>query len=226
MTDQADLEDAGLDHPLALVGRDKASARVLALARRERLFLQHPDAGVALSSAAPLGVVRAEACVISAYWPMGSEMDPRPLMLRLAEAGADLCLPRLLEGPARAPLRFHRWTPAEPLQQGPFGLMQPRPEAPGAVPDLLLVPLLAFDESGSRLGYGGGYYDRTLAALRARKTVVAVGVAYAGQEADHVPVNDHDQALDAVLTEKGWRPVGPRIPLGKAPDAACDTEAE
>ncbi len=138
--------------------------------------------------------------VISAYWPMGSEIDVRPLCRRLREAGALTALPVVVE--RDKPLAFGRWDDATELVDGPHGTRQPGAASPRVVPDILIVPLLAFDAYGSRLGYGGGYYDRTLAALRARRSVLAVGVAFDDQRVDRLTVGHHDARLDKVVTER------------------------
>jgi 5-formyltetrahydrofolate cyclo-ligase len=139
--------------------------------------------------------------VVSGYWPMANEIDPRPLMLALAGRGHPLCLPRT---PRRGlPLMFHRWRFGQPLAPHRFGMLEPAPDAPEMVPDCLLVPLAAFDARLNRLGHGAGFYDRTLAALRAMRTVFALGIAFAAQQVPHVPAEPHDQTLDAVATEQG-----------------------
>jgi 5-formyltetrahydrofolate cyclo-ligase len=139
--------------------------------------------------------------VVSGYWPLEDELDPRPCMDRLADLGHPLALPRV-QGRGR-PLAFHSWGPGDPLFAGPFGVMQPDPEAPVVSPRILLVPLLAFDRQGRRLGYGAGYYDMVLRDLRARAPgTVAIGVAFAVQEVDEVPTGPRDEVLDAVVTER------------------------
>jgi 5-formyltetrahydrofolate cyclo-ligase len=143
---------------------------------------------------------------IAGYWPIGDEMDVRPLLERLAQIGKSLSLP-CVSGP-NEPLAFRKWLPGDPLAAGPFGTQQPAEDAAIAGPSVLLIPLLAFDAAGSRLGYGGGYYDRTLAALRKDGHIMAVGVAYAGQEIDCVPTESGDQSLDWIVTESGSRRLG------------------
>lgn len=138
---------------------------------------------------------------VAGYWPMGSEIDPRPLMERLAGAGLRLCLP--VTPPKGQPLAFRLWHPGDEMTAARFGTHEPLPEAPVTFPDILLVPLLLFDRKGHRLGYGQGYYDRTLADLRARRAVLAVGLAYAEQEAPLLPATPHDQPLDAIATDRG-----------------------
>ncbi len=143
----------------------------------------------------------AEAPIASAYCRIRSEIDPMPLMLALVEAGFRLCVPVI--DAREMPLRFREWTPATQLVPGPFGARVPA-EGDWLEPELLIVPLLAFDAAGRRLGYGGGYYDRTLARLRGRPGMVrAVGLAYAAQEMQAVPADETDQRLDAIVTEAG-----------------------
>jgi 5-formyltetrahydrofolate cyclo-ligase len=140
--------------------------------------------------------------VVSGYWPMRDEIDPRPCLTALWTAGCRIALPTVPDdGQA---LIFREWEPDEELVPGPFGTSEPAAEAEVVYPSLLLVPLLAFDRRGRRLGYGGGYYDRTLAALREWQTVQAIGVAYAGQEIDAVPAGPHDALLNGVVTEAGF----------------------
>jgi 5-formyltetrahydrofolate cyclo-ligase len=141
--------------------------------------------------------------VIGGYWPMRGEIDIRPLLLALIAAGAEAALP-VVTG-AGQPLRFRRWRPGQDLVRGAFQTLQPADDQPICAPDLLLVPLLAFDRARQRLGYGGGFYDRTLAALRAAGPVFAVGAAFAAQEVPAVPVDPWDQPLDLILTERGGR---------------------
>jgi 5-formyltetrahydrofolate cyclo-ligase len=136
---------------------------------------------------------------VAGYWPMRSEIDPRPALSRLHDAGATLALPVVVA--RHAPLEFHRWTPGAPLKRGGFGTQVPS-LAEEVQPRALIVPLLAFDRHGWRLGYGGGFYDRTLAALRAEGPVLAIGFAYAAQEVPEVPHSVDDQPLDLIVTER------------------------
>jgi 5-formyltetrahydrofolate cyclo-ligase len=144
--------------------------------------------------------------VVAGYWPLGSELDVRPLLMRLAAVGIDIALP--VTRAADLPLEFRRWRPGDTLEQGAHGVLQPGPAAPVVTPTLLLVPLLAFDADGWRLGYGAGYYDRTLAELRRRlldTPPLAIGIAYAIQEMESLPRHAGDQQLDAVVTERATR---------------------
>lgn len=136
---------------------------------------------------------------ISGYWPMRSEIDPRPVMTALAARGHPLGLP-VVVGKGR-PLVFRAWRPGDELMAGSFGTQVPGIDQKEVVPHLLLVPLLAFDRAGYRLGYGGGFYDRTLAALRAVGPAVAVGLAFSAQEVKSVPHDATDARLDWIVTE-------------------------
>jgi 5-formyltetrahydrofolate cyclo-ligase len=138
---------------------------------------------------------------VAGYNPINDEADIAPLMAALGQRGHPLCLPAVV---ARdAPLAFRAWSPGAALVPGPMGILEPPADAATLRPDVVLVPLLAFDGSGHRLGYGGGYYDRTLARLRADGPLLVVGVAYSAQEVDRLPGTEHDQRVDAVLTELG-----------------------
>lgn len=138
--------------------------------------------------------------VISGYWPIRDEIDPRPLLDSLAARGHPLALP--VVGTPDAPLVFRAWAKDDALVPGPFGTRTPGDEAPEVTPRVVIVPLLAFDAAGWRLGYGGGYYDRTLAGLRRGPgTVLAVGIAYQDQQVDAVPRAPYDERLDWVVTE-------------------------
>jgi 5-formyltetrahydrofolate cyclo-ligase len=175
---------------------DKAALRLEALARRQGL----PPAGEAIARNFLDGVPWQAARVISGYLPMGDEADLLPLMRLLADK---MALP-VVTGRA-VPLTFRRWKPGDRLEKGVFGTFHPPPAVSEVEPDLLLVPLLAFDESGHRLGYGGGYYDRTLAGLRHRRSIVAVGVGFEAQLFPKLPFGSHDQRLDFMVTEKKVR---------------------
>ena len=141
--------------------------------------------------------------IVSGFLAVGEELDPLPLMLRLANEGYSLALP-VMQGRGE-PLRFRRWLPGDPTTEVSWGIRQPLPSAPEVSTDVMLVPLLAFDAAGHRLGYGGGYYDRTLALARAERKIVAIGLAYDVQEVAAVPRLDFDQRLDWVLTPSGAR---------------------
>ncbi len=178
----------------------KRRLRARAISNRAEAAAASPDAGRRLAEIF-FGAVRpASAAVASGFFSIGSEIDSMPLLARLRAAGHDIALPVVVR--KAAPLVFRRWLPGDAMETGPFGIQEPAAAAPVLRPDLLLVPLLAFDRSGHRLGYGGGFYDRTLRALRADGAVLAVGIAYAGQEVDAVPVAEYDQPLNWIVTER------------------------
>lgn len=159
------------------------------LAVRDRLIAWLPAARLARGA------------VIAAYWPIRDELDPRPLAQALAERGHGLALPvSVARGTA---LAFRTWKLGDPLVADIMRIEAPISSAPEAVPSLVLVPMLAFDRGCRRLGYGAGFYDRTLATLRAGGTVIAVGLAFGAQEVARVPVAEDDAPLDAVVTEDG-----------------------
>ncbi len=137
-----------------------------------------------------------EACVVSGYWPMRDEFDVRPLLAALHERGHPCALPVVM-GRGLA-LDFRAWKPGDALVEAAFGTRVPSDDAPVLTPQMLLVPMLAFDDRGYRLGYGGGFYDRSLAAL---KSPIAVGCAYEAQRVDDLPIDDHDRRLDWIVTE-------------------------
>ncbi len=178
----------------------KADLRTAALAKREALSdAQRAAAAQALAKRGlPFAIL--PGVVVSAYSPIRNEIDPGPLMRRLAEQGARLALPAVLS--RGKSLAFRAWSPDDRLMLGPLGILEPSPAAQELVPDIMLVPLAAFDRQGHRIGYGAGHYDYTLAHLRKTKAITAVGVAFAVQEIKAVPALPHDVALDYVLTEK------------------------
>jgi 5-formyltetrahydrofolate cyclo-ligase len=136
---------------------------------------------------------------VSAYWPKGDELDPRPLMAALDALGHNIGLPIVVR--RGAPLLFRRWQPGDDLTPAGYGLFEPAVDQGRVIPQVLFVPLLAFDRDGYRLGYGGGFYDRSLAELRSAGAVLAIGLAYAGQEVARVPRGPEDQRLDRIVTE-------------------------
>ena len=145
--------------------------------------------------------------IVSGYLPIRDELTPLPLMLALLKAGRTLALPVIVT--KWAPLTFRSWQPADPLVPAAFGLREPLPAAPEVLPDVLLVPLAAFDAEGYRIGYGGGYYDRTLALYRSQRSVTAVGIAHDEQEVPVFAHEPHDQRLDYLITPSGVRTFGP-----------------
>jgi len=180
-------------------GQSKSDLRAAALSARDGLSSEARAAAAAAIAARGLPVDIAPGTIVSAYSPIRSEVNPAPLMRALASQGARLALPAVLaRGKA---LAFRAWSPNDRLMLGPLGILEPSPAAAEVVPDILLVPLAAFDCLGHRIGYGAGHYDYTLAHLRKVKPVTAIGLAFAAQEIDAVPVLQHDERLDYVLTE-------------------------
>jgi 5-formyltetrahydrofolate cyclo-ligase len=143
---------------------------------------------------------------ISGYRALVEEADPSRLIALLQAQGCEISYPRVHQ--KAQPLWFHVPVADEPWLPGAFGIPEPRSTWPRAIPTVLLVPLLAFDNEGYRLGYGGGYYDRTLAQMRRQQPVTAIGIAFAGQQIEHVPHDAADQRLDMVVTEQGARRFG------------------
>jgi 5-formyltetrahydrofolate cyclo-ligase len=177
----------------------KVALRHAALARRAALPAADREAAALAVAARGLPFEVAPGTVVSGFSPIKGEISPLPLMRRLADVGASLALPAIA-GRGK-PLVMRAWSFGAPLISGVWGIREPSADAPEAFPDILIVPLLAFDRHGCRLGYGGGYYDRTIARLRAMKPVTAVGITFAAQEFDEVPATPRDERLDLVLTE-------------------------
>jgi 5-formyltetrahydrofolate cyclo-ligase len=178
----------------------KAALRRQARARRDALPIGERAAAAQAIAARPFPVAVAPAAIVAGFMPMGSEINPIPLMRTLAGYGAQLALPAVA-GRGK-PLTMRAFAFGETLVPGVWGIREPVSDAPEVTPDILIVPLLAFDRSGQRIGYGAGYYDMTIAALRARKTIIACGVAFAAQEISSVPTTPRDVRLDLVLTER------------------------
>lgn len=176
----------------------KAAARAAAADRRQAALAAAGPDGIAAALTRLQAVLWDHAGrVLAGYMPMRTEIDPLPAM---AAHPGPVCVP-VVAGRAQ-PLIFHAWTPGCPMTAGAFGARVP---VGGAVlvPEVLIVPLLAFDRAGYRLGYGGGFYDRTLAALRAQGSVTAIGFAFAAQEIPAVPRGPHDARLDLIVTDRG-----------------------
>ena len=193
----SDLSKANLDPAEA-----KAVYRKLAMQNRIRLAASKTDAAPLLAKHAERLIDRFGKGIYAAYFPIRSELSPLDLLARLADLGCATALPVT---PAEGqPLRFHRWAVCGRLDDGPYGTKQPPADQPLCRPDVILAPMLAFDSAGWRLGYGGGFYDRTLAVLRgAGHHLSAIGIAYEGQKLDKIPVGPYDMPLDAVLCPTG-----------------------
>jgi 5-formyltetrahydrofolate cyclo-ligase len=178
----------------------KADLRATALAAREKLSeKQRASAANALAKRG-LPMAMTGSVIVSAYSPIRNEIDPAPLMEKLAGQGARLALPTVT---ARGrSLVFRSYTPGDRLTLGMLGIPEPSPAAAEVVPDIMLVPLAAFDAAGHRIGYGAGHYDYTFAHLRKQKAIIGIGLAFAAQEIEAIPALSHDVPLDYVLTEK------------------------
>jgi 5-formyltetrahydrofolate cyclo-ligase len=177
----------------------KAELRREMIARREALPVASRVAAAETIAKRGLPVEVPVGAVVSGYSPLKSEISPVPLMKRLAETGAKLALPVVVK--RGLPLTMRAWAFGEALGSGQWGIREPKAEAPEVYPDFLIVPLAAFDRAGYRLGYGAGYYDMTIARLRAMKPIVAMGIAFAAQEIPKMPHDSYDEKLDFILTE-------------------------
>jgi 5-formyltetrahydrofolate cyclo-ligase len=173
----------------------KAAARKAAFARRKAAHEAHSGARASLLSECLAGY---RGVALSGYMPIRTEIDPVPAMAEAAAYGP-VGVPVIQA--AGQPLKFSRWEPGCALKEGPFGAMIPEVDD-FFEPEILIVPLVAFDRRGGRLGYGGGFYDRTLELLRGKRATLAIGFAYAAQEAESLPLEPTDQPLDMVVTEK------------------------
>lgn len=184
-----------------LTGWRKGRARKAAAAARRAAHTADPDAGARLAETFPDEIWPPLHAVVAGYFAIRDEIDPRPLMETFHCEQARLALP-CVTGPDH-PLVFRSFTPGDELVRGAYGISEPKPGAPEVRPSLVLVPLLAFDRSRRRLGYGAGFYDRTLESLRALGPVTTVGLAYEAQRLTRVPTAGHDVALDWIVTEQG-----------------------
>ena len=191
-----------MDEPADIADDAKAALRADLRAHRRRLAATIPDA--AQRAAAHFGETDLAGISAAAlYHPVGAEMDPKPLARLLKARGVRLGWPVVV---ARDnPLVFREQDEHAALVPDAIGILSPPTYAPAVRPDLIVAPLLAFDARGGRLGQGGGYYDRTVGALRASGKVLMIGLAYSGQQVPDIPMGPYDQVLDGVLTEEGYR---------------------
>jgi 5-formyltetrahydrofolate cyclo-ligase len=185
------------------IASSKQEIRARALDRRAALIDTVPELSRWLAERFLASIPLRSGAVVSAYFAIGDEADPTPLLNLLREKGHEIVLPRVT-GRGR-PLDFHIWDMSAALVPGGFGLSEPSVEWRKIDPDILIVPLLAFDALGYRIGYGAGFYDRTLAKLRASRDVMAVGFAFAEQEFADLPHDDNDERLDWIVTQHGAR---------------------
>lgn len=178
----------------------KRHLRRVALALRDSLSSEHRAAAAQAIATHTLPFKIEPGKIVCGYAAIRSELDPAPLMRRFVAEGAQLALP-VVRGRSM-PLALRAWNFGTPLVPGPWGLREPDGDAPAVTPDIILVPLAAFDRAGHRIGYGAGYYDLTLAGLRVAQPVIAVGLAFAAQEIPQVPASERDAPLDLVVTER------------------------
>lgn len=182
------------------VADQKARLRQQVLASRDALPAAMRAAAAETIAARPFPLRIERGMVVSGFSPMKTEINLIPLMRKLADAGAQLALPAIA-GRGK-PLIMRAWNFGDPFKAGQWGIREPVAGAPEVAPDILIVPLAAFDRSGHRIGYGAGYYDLTINALRTKKPVTAIGIAFAAQEIPQVPATERDARLDLVLTER------------------------
>ena len=182
------------------IQNEKARLRAEALARRDALPADERAAAAEVIAARGLPLEVAPGMIVAGFMPMRTEINPLPLMRKLAAVGAKLALPAIA-GRGK-PLIMRAYAFGDDLARGQWGIREPKPEAGDVAPDILIVPLACFDRQGHRIGYGAGYYDMTINALRAKKPTAAVGIAFAAQEISRVPTTPRDARLDFVLTER------------------------
>ncbi|MCG7394329.1 5-formyltetrahydrofolate cyclo-ligase [Microvirga sp. ACRRW] len=176
----------------------KEQLRQEALARRDGLDKDFREEAAQAISAQALGFpALRDVTPVGGYWPIRSEVDPRSLMEALLERGQDVALSQILH----PHLSWRLWQPGDVLVKGGFGVREPGPDAPEVFPKCLIVPLVAFDRRGGRIGYGKGHFDRAIAALEKQHHTLTIGLAYAVQEIEQVPVEEHDRLLDVIVTE-------------------------
>jgi 5-formyltetrahydrofolate cyclo-ligase len=187
-------------HSTSAIQGEKSHLRAAALALRDAMPAAERAAAAEAIAGRAFPIRIRPGGVVSGFMPLKSEINPLPLMRALAAQGAKLALPAIQQ--RGQPLIMRAYAFGDDFARGQWGIREPKPEAPEVAPDILIVPLACFDRAGHRIGYGAGYYDMTIAALRAKKTVVAVGIAFAAQEIARVPASERDEALDLVLTER------------------------
>ncbi len=182
------------------ISSQKSSLRDATLAKRDAMPAAERQGAAETRAARGLPVAIKPGIIVSGFMPMKTEINPLPLMRKLAGEGAQLALPCIVG--RGHPLIMLAYRFGDEFKAGQWGIREPLPEAPDVKPDIVLVPLACFDRTGQRIGYGAGYYDRTIAALRAAKKITTIGLAFSLQEIPQVPATEHDQRLDFVLTEK------------------------
>ncbi len=188
-----------MSQPSAIT-EQKSALRASALALRDAMLAAERQAAAEIIAARGLPIEVTPGAIVSGFMPMKTEINPLPLLRKIAGQGAQLALP-CIAGRGKA-LIMRAWKFGDAFKEGQWGIREPMPDAPEVAPDILIVPLACFDRAGHRIGYGAGYYDMTIHVLRAKKKVVAIGVAFAAQEIAQVPATERDERLDFVLTEK------------------------
>lgn len=186
---------------------EEAKAALRIRARAARASLDHgerADAAVAAARHFFDGIALQASDVVAAYWRIRDELDCQPILVKLMDSNQKVVLP-VVVGP-EDPLDLRVWEQGASLYESGFGTLAPSELAPKAEPDIVIMPLLGFDKTGTRLGYGGGYYDRTLASMKKKPKLI--GLAFAAQELDRIPREAHDMPLDAIVTEAGVRHFG------------------
>ena len=186
---------------MSSIDEKKQLLRIQAKQQRAKAFAVDPYLGKQVCDRLLDANILRHAQIVAVYWPLGDELDPIPLLRTLHSLGHKMVLPVMLG--AGKPLIFRTWCPGDTLQNANFGTLEPSNDKIELEPDVILAPLLAFDSRGFRLGYGGGFYDRTLEELRKEKWVPVYGIAYAAQEMDQVIKGPYDQPLDGIVTESG-----------------------
>lgn len=185
---------------MTLVEEKQAARKAASKVRKDAAAIDGGAASMEILGHLQLTGILKAGQIVSGFLPIGSEIDTRPILVVLREMGLIISLP-CVEA-ENAPLTFREWHPDDVLVKEKFGTMAPANTANEVDPDIILSPMLAFDRAGFRLGYGGGFYDRSLEKLRKEKPVIAIGVSYAAQEVNTVPRDTFDQPLDMILTEK------------------------
>ncbi|MCO4836468.1 MAG: 5-formyltetrahydrofolate cyclo-ligase [Oceanospirillaceae bacterium] len=188
---------------MSSIDEKKQQLRIQAKHQRAAAFTLNPNMGTQVCNRLLDSNIIHTNQVIAVYWPLGDELDPRPLLNTLNALGHTMVLPVMIG--AEKPLIFRMWQPGDVLQDAGFGTREPTENKHILEPDVILAPLLAFDNRGFRLGYGGGFYDRTLELLRKTKPVSVYGIAYAAQEMHQVIKGPYDQPLNGIVTELGFR---------------------
>jgi 5-formyltetrahydrofolate cyclo-ligase len=194
------IRDKSVDNSASSIASMKAQLRAEALAKRDALPAEMRAAAAEEIARRAFPLAVKPGVIVSGFMPMRSEINPLPLLRKLAEAGAQLALPAIAG--RGHPLIMRAYAFGDELARGQWGIREPKPEAAEVAPDILIVPLACFDRRGQRIGYGAGYYDMTIHALRAKKQIVTIGIAFAVQEIAKVPATERDEALDFVLTER------------------------